>query len=209
MRRAFGYTGAWLMATSAAITVSWFGCAVVLNGASPPAPAVLSPVEAGNVLGLPGPLASATLGAQRTGQAAAATVVPPRTTPPRASRGTRPDPTPTSFIPTTTRHTAPPARSTPPPNPGATPTPTATALVSPDPDATVHTVQTDGGEATLRFTPDGVEVVGLDPAAGYDWYVDQTRPEELWVIFGQVGHEFDLYATWNEGPSASVTEYQW
>ena len=63
MRRAFGFAGAWLMATSVAVTASWFGCALVLNGASPATPEVLSSTQARDVLGLPEAAPGATMAA--------------------------------------------------------------------------------------------------------------------------------------------------
>jgi hypothetical protein len=209
MRRAFGYAGAWLMATSVAVMVSWFGCAVVLRDSSPPAPEVLSSMHGRNAAGLPAPVPGTTLIARRTaGGDAPGAPVPTRSTEPRASRGSRPAPPPVT-VPTTTRHARPPVHTTPPTQPAGPPTATPTLAAAPDPNATERTFDLTGGRATLSFTPAGVQVIGVNPAPGYDWYVDQSRPGELWVIFGSAGQESDLYAAWNGGPAASVTEYWW
>jgi hypothetical protein len=207
MRRAFGYAGAWLMATSVAVTMSWFGCAVVLNGTSAPPPEVLSSVKSRHVAGLPEAAPGATLVVPQS--AGAAGPVPPRTSEPRTSRSGRPTPGIGTSVPTIIRHGPPPEHAAPSQTTPSTAAPMPTPAASPDPAAAERTFDLTGGHATLSFAPDGVQVVGVDPSAGYDWYIDQTRPNELWVIFGCPGQESDLYATWDHGPSANVTEYWW
>src|SRR6059058_5004898 len=102
MRRAFGYAGAWLVATAVAAAVAWFGCALVLNKVAPPAPELLSSMRHPDATQL-APLSGTTVVA---GESA-----PSRATDPRASRSGRPVPTVHLSIATTVRHSQPPART--------------------------------------------------------------------------------------------------
>src|SRR5881392_500458 len=154
MRRAFGYAGAWLLATSIAVTVAWFGCAVVLNKASPPAPEVLSSVHPRSAA-LPEALPGVTLLDGATGSNRPPSV-PTRTSQPRASRSGRPTPTVSISAPTIIRHSAPPARTLPP-QPPASAGPSRTQPASPDPTATAGTFELAGGRATVSFAPDRVQ----------------------------------------------------
>ncbi len=209
MRRAFGYAGVWLAATSVAVTVSWFGCAVVLNGTSPPAPEVLSSMRGRHVAGLPNELGTTTVTPQATDETLARQPAPSGTTEPRTSRSGWPNPT-AARVSTTTRHaTPPPLRTPPPPRPTGSAPSGPSIATSPDNSAGERTYDMIGGSATVRFTAANVQVVGLEPKAGYQWYVDQPGPTELWVIFTGAGQESDLYATWDRGPSANVIEYWW
>ena len=206
MRRAFGYAGAWLAATAAAVTLSWLGCAIVLNRSPLTPSSGLTRVPA-HPTELSEPAVAATM---QPVQTAPAVPAPARTTAPHASRSSRP--TVPSGTPTYTRHGTPPPRrhrttpgthhSTPEVLP-ATPSPTAGG------EAEQATYRVTGGEATLRFTEDQVLVASVDPAAGYQWMVDRSRPGDLVVIFFQAHQESDLHVAWNGEPGATVTEYWW
>jgi hypothetical protein len=210
MRRAFGYAGAWVAVTSGAVGVSWYGCAIVLNGSSSGPPSVLASVGS-----MPGsPLDQATTGptkVARPEQTRKATSAAPRATAaPRASRSSSNRPFLPAATPTHTKHASPPPhrRKPLPPN---SPTTTTVQSYSEDPTAVLQTYRTIGGTATLRFSPAEavVQVVSLKAAPGYRTYIDQFRPDELVVIFARSGWESNLHATWDGEATAEVTEYSW
>jgi hypothetical protein len=209
MRRAFGFTGAWLMTTVVAMGVSWLGCAIVLNGAAAPAPSVTAELQAVDPTQatLTPPAATSSYPApQSAGRGRA--LPPPRTsTPPRVSRST-PRPRTTGLpdeIPIRTLHSKPPAEPVAPPAPSITPVPEG----SPQPAAQVELVSTPAGDAWIGFSPDGVLVFSLQPDEGYEWHIAQEEPGALLIVLTQPGHEYDLYAAWNGAPDASITEYRW
>jgi hypothetical protein len=184
MRRAFGYAGAWLMATSGAAAVAWLGCALVLNQAVPPAPHVPSSVQPRTVVDAAGAPAPA----------------PPRTSTPRVSRGERPAPPVGLDVPTDVQHSVPPARTQPSP-----PAPTRAAA----PGTTASTITVRGGHVSVLFSPRRVQVLAAVPATGYQYTIDQTQPTEVWVIFARQGQESHLFVSWDGRPTANVTEYWW
>lgn len=209
MRRAFGFTGAWLMTTLVAMGVSWLGASVVLNGAAPPAPAVTADLEAvaGAKATAPAPVATSSYPAPQSAGHSRAMPPPRSSTPPRASRGT-PVPRRTGLpdhIPIITLHSQPPAEPVAPPAPSITPVPSG----SPQPESELHQISTPGGDAWIGFSPDGVAVFSLHPADGYEWHIAQEAPGALLVVLTQPGHEYDLYAAWNGAPDAMITEYRW
>jgi len=209
MRRAFGYAGAWLAATSVAVSISWLGCAIVLNGSSGQTPPVLAALRSHTATAPVAPALGATM----------VSAPPPATSPAAAERATGPyvsrssRPAVPGGPPTTVqRGTPPPHRLKPtvlptsvPPTPSSTPTPKAIGT----PSSVDETYQVTGGTATLRFTVGKVLVLALEPSPGYEGALDQSRPDELIVIFKRPGQESDLHAAWDGGPSASVTEYWW
>jgi hypothetical protein len=210
MRRAFGFTGAWLMTTAMAMGVSWLGCAVVLNGTSAPAPTVTADLQAVDAAHLPAPTSTTSYPLPQS--AGTGRALPPRTSaPPRSSRGTRPPTTPGSptglpdTIPIVTLHARPPDHVAPPAPVPASATPTA----GPQPKPELHEFSTAAGQAWIGFSTDGVAVLSLHPSDGYEWYIKQDNPGALLLILTQDGREFDLYAAWDGGPTAAITEYRW
>jgi hypothetical protein len=206
MRRAFGYAGAWVAVTSTAVTVSWYGSAIVLNGSSSEAPSVLSAVVP--VQGTPLDQATAEATRARPQQTKTAGSAAPRTTTaPRSSRSSRPY-LPKS-TPTYTKHATPPAHSRRPLPAGRLP------ATNPDPDvdpsAVQQTYRVAGGLATLRFSPAEavVRVVSLTPSPGYRTYVTLIAPDELLVTFTRPGLQSDLHATWDGEATVVVNEYAW
>jgi hypothetical protein len=208
MRRALGFTGAWFMTTVVAMGVTWLACAVVLNGHTPPAPTVTADLQAVDSARLPAPVDTRSYPAPQasgTGRA----VPPPRPTPTRVSRDTRPaEPgTPVSLpgrIPVVVRFARPP-EPTAPPQPTPTPTPSGGAR----PQPRLQQIQTTGGTAWIGFSDSGVAVLSLQPADGFTWSIVQEAPGALLVVLSRDGDQFDVYAGWAGGPTASITEYRW
>src|SRR5215470_18011777 len=90
MRRAFGYAGAWVAVTSTAVTVSWYGSAIVLNGSSSAPPSVLSAVVPVQGTPLDQATAEATRVARPQQTRTAGSAAPRSTAAPRSSRSNRP-----------------------------------------------------------------------------------------------------------------------
>jgi hypothetical protein len=211
MRRAFGFAGAWLMTTVVAMGVTWLGCAIVLGGASQPAPPVTADLQAvdGATTEVPHPTIPQVFPAPQSAGRSRALPPPRTTTPPRASRSATPTPTvPRSTtlpdeLPITLLHAKPPAEPSPPPAPQVTTPPGGS------PDPSLEHITTPAGEAWIGFSDKGVMVYNLVPDQGYEWHIAQDNAGALLVVLTQPGHEFDLYAAWTGAPDASLTEYVW
>jgi hypothetical protein len=207
MRRAFGFTGAWLMTTAVAMGVSWLGCAVVLNGTSAPAPSVTADLQAVDSAHLPAATSTASYPVPQSSGVGRATPPPRTTTPPRSSRDSRsptaPRPSGLPDVPVVTLHLKPPDHTAPPAPAIATPSPGS------QPKPELHQFSIDAGQAWIGFSADGVAVLSLHPTDGYDWYIKQDNPGALLLVLTQAGREFDVYAAWDGGPTATITEYRW
>lgn len=210
MRRALGFTGAWVTTTVVAMGFSWLGCAIVLNGSAKPAPPITADLQAVDAAKQPAPTLTQSFPPPQsagTGRALPPKTTPPRSTPPRSDRSSRPPAQPVTLpgtIPVVTVHARPPAVQAPP-APAAPTTPPGTA----QPQPALREIETPGGQAWIGFSPDGVALLSLHPADGFDWYLAQDVPGALLVVLTRQGQEFDLYAAWNGAATASITEYRW
>jgi hypothetical protein len=210
MRRALGFTGAWVTTTIVAMGVSWLGCAIVLNAGTKPTPSVVADLQAVDAAKQPQPTATQSFPPPQsagTGRALPPKTAPPRTTPPRSDRSSRPPAQPITLpgtVPVVLVHARPPRPQAPP-----APTIQTTPPGGPQPQPALQEIDTSGGRAWIGFSSDGVALLSLHPNDGFDWYLVQDTPGALLVVLTRQGQEFDVYAAWNGAPTASITEYRW
>jgi hypothetical protein len=180
MRRTLGSVGAWLLATSLAVLVSWLGVQSVRFAAVPDR---VSPMTA----------------------AEARKVVPASATPAPAPNATSDTPTPTpSATPTPGSSTASSPPSDPPKSPGGdlwTPVPDGRGGT-----ALLRTVETEGGSARLRFSADEVTVLATTPNDGFAGTFNQQSATVVTVTFSSSSHTSRLTAFWDRVAKVQVSE---
>lgn len=83
---------------------------------------------------------------------------------------------------------------------------TTTAVPPTDASATTRTYRMEGGVATLRFSPAGVEVVGATPNEGFsvDW--EPEHGNGVKVEFESDAHDSRIDAWWDGGPQVERRE---
>ncbi|GGS17175.1 hypothetical protein AB0E75_18555 [Streptomyces griseoviridis] len=176
MRRGLAHVLAWLLATGAAVTLSWWGVHTVMSGTAYDPPRAL-PVRAA---GETGPAA-------RT-QAAS-------TSRPAPSGSPSPDPAPTRSPRTSPAPSARP--SAPRPSPATTP-PSSSRSPSPS-SGQVRGYDTEGGRAVFDLGPVSASLVSATPGAGWSMQVWKT---ESWirVEFSAGADRVSVFCTWHDGP---------
>jgi hypothetical protein len=180
--------GAWLFATGAAITLSWFGVDTVLKGTvyDPPRALPVSGTPSGPP---PEPDASSTQRPPPDGVSAASGT-------PRADAGnTGSTDTPEAPAGETTQD---PPRDPPPgdtPDPAGEPGGAATASGG---LGSVETVRTDGGRVAFDMDETTAELVSATPEPGWDMQV-WTEPGWIRVTFTANGRELSVFCVWHDG----------
>lgn len=120
-----------------------------------------------------------------------------------------PGSTPSGTTPTGTTPpgTSPPGTSPPGTSPPAPPPPPATPPTSaPAPEPVTLTIPSEGGSATIRFSPDAVTVVAATPAAGYAAKVSPQGSTAVRVEFENEDRRSRIDASWDGGPVSEVRE---
>jgi hypothetical protein len=202
------YIAAWLAAGAGAVTLATGGVSMVGNQVTGSRPAPLSADDVRIELeGGGDPDHRAAEPATTIAVAPTTTVAPTDVT------------TPDGQAPTTT--SVPPAPSSgPAPRtnlPGATTT--TTVVATPGAGATTTTTTTPpsnvqtrtynliGGTATLRFSPDGVNVVVASPNSGFSVQVEPSHEGAgVQVEFSSEGHQSQVEGWWDGGPVDEVEE---
>lgn len=176
MRSGLVHTGAWALATTAGVVLSWLGVSSVL------AESAFDPPRA-----LPLPVSSAALPASALGS--------PPTQPANA------DPSPTPKQPT--QAAAPGATQSAPASPPARPAAPVAASTGPAAPAadtgSVHSYLVPGGRVALDMQPDSAELVSATPDPGWQmqmWNGDQW----LRIDFSRGGATNSVFVTWNGHP---------
>ncbi|MFJ4922090.1 hypothetical protein [Streptomyces sp. NPDC088725] len=172
MRRGLVHVLAWLLATGAAVTLSWWGVHTVMAGTAYDPPRAL-PIPADGV---------------RAGDA-----------PPLSSSTRRPESPAEKPAPSPTkeqdgaddRHTATP----PPAQPPRTASPSGGAP-DPSPPDTVRSYTVDGGRVVFDLGEQSAELVSATPDAGWRMQV-WTEPAWIRVTFTRDGREVSVFCTWN------------
>ncbi|WP_171990999.1 hypothetical protein [Streptomyces sp. JHA26] len=179
MRRGLVHVLAWLLATGAAVTLSWWGVHTVMAGTAYDAPRAL-PVTA---------VDAAARDARDSGPSASSTTRPSPSGGPSASRSGSPSATPSR----TPRE--------PGPAPSRTAPATAPAPAPPPPTASgrVRSYETDGGRAVFALGSSSASLVSAAPAAGWSMQVWKT---EMWirVEFASGADRVSVFCTWHDGP---------
>ncbi|MFJ7997362.1 hypothetical protein ACIQ7D_09475 [Streptomyces sp. NPDC096310] len=184
MRRGLVHTIAWLLATGAATTLTWWGVHTVMAGTAYDPPRALPlPVNAAE-------------------EVSAASRAPLDSSTRRPRSPSAPAPTSPSPAPEAPQGGPAASPSTPKgPGPGAVPVP------SPSPSAPsgsgsggrVESYAVDGGRVVLELGSASAELVSATPDAG--WQV-QVWTEEYWirVTFTRDGREVSVFCTWHDSP---------
>ncbi len=171
MRRGLVHLLAWLSATGAAVTLSWWGVHTVLAGTAYEPPRALS---------LPAADASVR-DATPTPPEPSASPAPPSPSPSSSSK--EPDRPAPAHTPT---HTPAPAR---------TPSPTASATAS----GRVRSYATDGGRAVFDLGPADATLVSATPGTGWSMQVWKTA-SWIRVEFSRGADRVSVFCTWHDGP---------
>ena len=177
MRRGLVHVLAWLLATGAAVTLSWWGVSTVMTGTAYDPPRAL-------------PVAAADASDEQSPPVSSSTRRPSATATPKPSReprtpsaepdeaSTAPDPVPSPSV----------SRSAAPPSP---PAPTASG--------DVKSYDTEGGRAVFDLGETSASLVSATPGAGWSMQVWKT---ETWirVEFSSGADRVSVFCTWHDGP---------
>ncbi len=182
MRRGLVHVIAWLLATGAAVTLSWWGVHTVMAGTAYDAPRAL-PITAAD--------ASVRGGEGDGGESLASSTSRPSPAPAASPSSGSASPTPSR----TSREPGPaPARTTPSTAPPEDP-------VSPAPDTSgdVKSYDTDGGRAVFDLGTSSASLVSATPGTGWSMQVWKT---ESWirVEFTSGADRVSVFCTWHDGP---------
>ncbi len=178
MRRGLVHVIAWLLATGAAVTLSWWGVHTVMAGTAYDAPRAL-PITAADASVREGDdgddgesLASST---SRPSPSPSDSASPAPSGTPR-----EPDPAPSRSAP-----------STSPPADPASPAPATSGRV--------RSYDTDGGRAVFDLGTSSASLVSATPGAGWSMQVWKT---ESWirVEFTSGADRVSVFCTWHDGP---------
>lgn len=177
MRRGLVHVLAWLLATGAAATLSWWGVHTVMAGTAYDPPRAL-PVTAAE-----GPARASRSPVSSTGRPAPSdspspSPEPPGTAPAAGEPDAAPSGTPSSARP-----------ESPTPSPGA-------AGASP---GQVESYDTEGGRAVFDLGTASASLVSATPDAGWSMQVWKT---ESWirVEFASDADRVSVFCTWHDGP---------
>ncbi|MER7717385.1 hypothetical protein ABTX99_10595 [Streptomyces flaveolus] len=180
MRRGLVHVLAWLLATGAAVTLSWWGVHTVMAGTAYDAPRAL-PITAADA-------------AARDPQASEPSASSTKRPSPSASASSGPSGSPAATPSRTPREPSPaaPSRSAPATAPaGPGPSPTASGRV--------RSYETDGGRAVFDLGTSSASLVSATPGAGWSMQVWKT---ETWirVEFTSGADRVSVFCTWHDGP---------
>lgn len=184
MRRRLVYSGAWLLSTGAAVTLSWFGVHTVLAGGDHALPRTLPVSDSA-----------------------------PPGTPPRASSTHRPPPSPSrTSSPPASRPAGPPASSRPAGGGGSghgagRQSPSGSQRPGgQDSGGTVRGTEVPGGRAVFDMGDDSASLVSATPDGGWDM---QVWRERTWirVTFSKDGASSSVFCRWDDGPPR-IDKYQ-
>lgn len=180
MRRGLVHLIAWLLATGAAVTLSWWGVHTVMAGTAYDAPRAL-PITAADASVRDGEGS----GAEEESLASSTSRPSPSAAP---STSPSPEPSKTSEKPD-------PAPSDPAP-PSAPKTPSDPA---PTASGEVKSYDTDGGRAVFDLGTASASLVSATPGAGWSMQVWKT---ESWirVEFTSGADRVSVFCTWHDGP---------
>ncbi|MFD7095904.1 hypothetical protein [Streptomyces xanthophaeus] len=186
MRRGLVHAGAWMLATGAAVTLSWWGVHTVMSGTAydPPLAVPLATQ----------PLSSSTHEAQAS--------------PPAASASPSPSPSASPSASPSTASSAPPSGgSASSGSPGKGPS-GQRPYREPDEDGSgqVKAYPVSGGRVVFDLGASSAELVSATPSAG--WRM-QVWKQDYWirVTFTRDGREVSVFCTWHDhAPSVEIVD---
>jgi cytoskeletal protein RodZ len=178
MRRGLVHVLAWLLATGAAVTLSWWGVHTVMAGTAYDPPRALPITAADSTTQESRPLASST------------------NRPPTHSES--PSPTP-SGTPSTTPAATPSATTAAPSATAAANSPAPAGSPAPVDSGNVKSYDTRGGRAVFDLGDASATLVSATPATGWSMQVWKT---ESWirVEFASGADRVTVFCTWHDGP---------
>ncbi|MEU9343004.1 hypothetical protein AB0D74_17545 [Streptomyces sp. NPDC048278] len=178
MRRGLVHLMAWLLATGAAVTLSWWGVHTVMAATAYAPPRALSITAADDE--------PTVQGAKSLGSPTSRAPSPSRTAAPRPSA----TPTPT---PSTT--------------PAATPSPSASASSSPSASGEVKAYDTAGGRAVFDLGTASATLVSATPGTGWSMQVWKTETW-IRIQFSKSADRVSVFCTWHDSaPQVQVETY--
>ncbi|MFI8945115.1 hypothetical protein ACIGO6_01180 [Streptomyces sp. NPDC053750] len=180
MRRGLVHVLAWLLATGAAVTLSWWGVHTVMSGTAYDAPRALPITAADADAEDAGDTEDAGAGDSDSSASSTSRPSPPGSPSPRPS-GTPREPA------------ASPSRTAPTTAPAAPPD------TSPTTSGRVRSYDTDGGRAVFDLGTSSASLVSATPGAGWSMQVWKT---ESWirVEFTSGADSVSVFCTWHDGP---------
>ncbi|MFF9759314.1 hypothetical protein ACF1G4_07115 [Streptomyces caelestis] len=183
MRRGLVHVLAWLLATGAAVTLSWWGVSTVLTGTAYDPPRAL-------------PVAAADAATEQSDPVSSSTRRPSGTAGPKETGETRrpsaePDGSPSS-------EPDPEPEPEPEPSRPTTPSPSP-SLAAPAASGEVKSYDTKGGRAVFDLGETSASLVSATPGAGWSMQVWKT---ETWirVEFSSGADRVTVFCTWHDGP---------
>ncbi|WP_373299575.1 hypothetical protein [Streptomyces poonensis] len=183
MRRGFVHVLAWLLATGAAVTLSWWGVHTVMSGTAYDPPRAL-PIAAGD----------ATAQDSELGTATASPAPSPSTEKPARNRASTPPPSSPSAPPPSPSSSSPAAEK---------PAPAAAPAAS----GQVEGYDTEGGRVVFSLAGTYATLVSATPAAGWSMQVWKT---ETWirVEFVSGADRVSVFCTWHDtAPRVEINDY--
>ncbi|MFI1420190.1 hypothetical protein ACH4VX_19825 [Streptomyces sp. NPDC020731] len=180
MRRGLVHVLAWLLATGAAVTLSWWGVSTVMEGTAYDPPRAL-PIAAAESADSADEKSQAVSSSTRRPSGAKRSKEPEGTRKPSAKPdgASSPEPDPK------------PSRTTTPPPPPSPTTPAASGQVK--------GYDTKGGRAVFDLGETSASLVSATPGAGWSMQVWKT---ETWirVEFSSGADRVSVFCTWHDGP---------
>ncbi len=175
MRRGLLHVLAWLLATGAAVTLSWWGVSTVMEGTAYDPPRAL-PIPAGD----------------EQAQAVSSTHRP--SAGPSEDEDQKPSEKPRK--PSRTPSTEPPPAPAPSRTPSPAPTPSAPGATA---AGEIKPYDTRGGRAVFDIGATSASLVSATPGAGWSMQVWKT---ETWirVEFAAGADRVTVFCTWHDGP---------
>ncbi|MGW4196146.1 hypothetical protein [Streptomyces sp. NPDC005004] len=170
MRRGLVHVLAWLLATGAAVALSWWGVHTVMAGTAydPPRAVPITAAEAAAAHAPPSPLATSRRSPTTGGAPRAAT------------------PTPSH----------PPARTA---TPSSRPAPSSPTPSVPAPAGDVKPYDTPGGRAVFDVGPTSATLVSATPGTGWSMQVWKTETW-IRVEFSRSTDRVTVFCDWHDGP---------
>jgi hypothetical protein len=170
MRKGLAHAGAWTLATSAAVALSWFGVHHVLAGTAYDPPRALPISE---------PVSDKVAAPTQSASAAATH---------RAGAG--------ASAPEKSAKASPRTPSTPPARPPGSPTPATSSSAD---TGNVHSYTVEGGRVVLDLGESSATLVSATPDSGWEMKV-WKQPEWIRIDFVSATTTSSLFCTWNGHP---------
>jgi hypothetical protein len=175
MQRGLAHALAWLLATGAAVTLSWWGVHTVMTGTAYDPPRAV-PISVG--AGPP----------QRIGQSTEAPLV-------SSTHRTSPSPSASTSASTSGARPSPSA-----PRPSRTPSAPPAKPPAPSASGEVKSYRTDGGRVVFELGSDSAKLVSATPEPGWSMRV-WTNDAWIRVDFSDAGGAtYSVFCTWNGHP---------